>query len=144
MPNVCLTIGTTAPASRVLGMINSIEGLRQWWTPQTTGSTEVGGVLEFRFDAPGPDMKVLESNNNRVVWECIGGPEEWIGTTVAFDVTEADDQTHLMFKHANWPNESPFFYHCSTKWAVFLLSLRSCLETGKGMPFPDDIQITAG
>ena len=31
--------------------------------------------------------------------------------------------------------------HCSCKWAVFLLSLKDALETGKGRPFPDDIHI---
>jgi hypothetical protein len=27
------------------------------------------------------------------------------------------------------------------KWATFMLSLRDYLETGKGRPFPNDIQI---
>jgi hypothetical protein len=26
--------------------------------------------------------------------------------------------------------------HCSARWAYFLLSLKSYLETGKGTPFP--------
>ena len=31
--------------------------------------------------------------------------------------------------------------HCSTKWRVFLLSLKSLLETGKVPPWPDDIEL---
>jgi hypothetical protein len=31
--------------------------------------------------------------------------------------------------------------HCSTKWAVFMLSLKELLEKGKGHPAPDDIEI---
>jgi len=34
-----------------------------------------------------------------------------------------------------------FMHHCSTKWAVFLMSLKSLLETGKGAPAPDDVKI---
>jgi hypothetical protein len=31
--------------------------------------------------------------------------------------------------------------HCSTEWALFLISLKSLLETGKGAPYPDDVKI---
>ena len=29
-------------------------------------------------------------------------------------------------------------HHCSTKWAIFLMSVKSLVETGKGAPFPND------
>lgn len=32
-------------------------------------------------------------------------------------------------------------HHCSTKWVIFLMSLKSLLETGKGTPSFDDIKI---
>jgi hypothetical protein len=32
-------------------------------------------------------------------------------------------------------------HYCSTKWAVFLLSLKSLLETGKGRPAPNEIKL---
>jgi hypothetical protein len=34
-----------------------------------------------------------------------------------------------------------FMHHCSTKWGVFLISLKSLLETGNGAPAPDDIKL---
>jgi hypothetical protein len=34
-----------------------------------------------------------------------------------------------------------FMHHCSTKWAVFLMSLKSLVETGKGSPDPHDVKI---
>jgi hypothetical protein len=30
-----------------------------------------------------------------------------------------------------------FMYECSTQWAVFLLSLKSLVETGAGRPYPN-------
>jgi hypothetical protein len=32
-------------------------------------------------------------------------------------------------------------HHCSTKWAVFLLSLKALLETGKGAPWPTEVKL---
>jgi hypothetical protein len=45
------------------------------------------------------------------------------------------------FKHEGWKEPVEFMHHCSTKWAVFLLSLKSLVETGKGAPDPNDIKI---
>lgn len=50
-------------------------------------------------------------------------------------------QTYVLFSHSNWKDHSNFMAHCSTKWAVFLLSLKEALETGSGKPFPGDIHI---
>ncbi len=32
--------------------------------------------------------------------------------------------------------------HCSTKWAIFLMSLKSLVETGRAAPYPNDVQIS--
>lgn len=31
--------------------------------------------------------------------------------------------------------------HCTTKWGVFLLSLKALVETGTGAAYPDDAKI---
>jgi len=49
--------------------------------------------------------------------------------------------TVLLFGHRNWREPIEFTAHCSMKWAVFLLSLRDFVETGKGRPSPDDLKI---
>ena len=40
--------------------LTTMDGLAGWWTTQTSGDGNVGGVIEFRFGAGGIDMKVLE------------------------------------------------------------------------------------
>jgi hypothetical protein len=32
--------------------------------------------------------------------------------------------------------------HCSTKWAIYLMSLKQLVETGAGAPAPHDVQIS--
>ena len=70
-------------------------------------------------------MQVLESTPDEVVrWKCVGGPSEWIGTELTFRLLAKDDQTFVLFTHAGWRDPVEFMHHCSTKWAVFLLSLK--------------------
>jgi uncharacterized protein YndB with AHSA1/START domain len=122
--------------------LTTVEGLSAWWTNDTRGESNVGGVLLFRFGAGGFDMKVLELQPaKRVLWQVVDGPEEWIGTKISWDLKQEDDWTIILFKHEGWKEPVEFMHHCSTKWGVFLLSLKSHLETGKGAPYPHDVKL---
>jgi hypothetical protein len=122
--------------------LTTIKGLSGWWTSDTRGESKAGGVIQFRFGAGGFDMKVLELDRaRRVEWLVVDGPQEWLGTKVIFELRQEGDWTIVLFKHQGWKEPVEFMHHCSTKWAVFLLSLKSLLETGKGSPAPDEIKI---
>ena len=118
------------------------EGLAGWWTSNTQGDSTVGGTIQFRFGAGGFDMKVLELQAaSRVRWQVVDGPPEWMGTTVTFDMRQEDEYAIVLFRHEGWKEPVEFMGHCSTKWAVFLMSLKSMLETGTGQPDPHDVKI---
>ncbi len=122
--------------------LTMLDGLSGWWTTTTQGDSKVGGVIQFRFGAGGIDMKVLELQpGKRVMWQVVDGPQEWISTKVSFDLRQEGDWTIVLFKHQGWKEPVEFMHHCSTKWAVFLLSLKSLLETGKGAPAPNEIKL---
>lgn len=76
-----------------------------------------------------------------MIWRVIDGPEEWIGTTVHFDIRQEADWTILLFKQQGWSEPVEFMHHCTTKWGVFLLSLKALLEQGAGTPAPDEIKL---
>lgn len=136
-------IGITAPREAVYEALTTVDGLASWWTTDTHGDGNPGGVLEFRFLPGGFDMKVLDAQPaERVLWEVIDGPEEWIGTQIVWDLRTEGDFTIVMFAHEGWRERVDFMHHCSTKWAIYLMSLKSYLETGKGAPSPDDVQIS--
>ena len=119
----------------------TIPGLAGWWTRDTGGESRVGGVIRFRFGKGGFDLKVLALDpGERVLWEVIEGPEEWIGTRIGFDLRQEDGWTILLFKQQGWKAPVEFMHHCSTKWAVFLLSLKSLLETGQGAAWPNEVK----
>jgi uncharacterized protein YndB with AHSA1/START domain len=148
MPNITHRIGIKSPANAVYKALATIKGLANWWTEEVEGDEKVGGKIKFRFRSATGDIKgemlmevqVLDPQKS-VQWLCLEGPAEWVGTNITFDLSEQDGQTIVIFGHRNWKEAVEFTAHCSMKWAVFLLSLREYVETGKGKPSPNDLKI---
>lgn len=143
MVDILHRIGVTSSPDAVYAALTTVDGLAGWWTQDTEGDGETGGLLKFRFDVGGFDMKVLEARPAELVlWEVVEGPAEWVGTRVGFELKQEDGYTIVLFRHEGWREPVEFMYHCSTKWASFLLSLKQLLETGKGEPAPNDLKIS--
>lgn len=147
MADILHRVGIKSPLNAVYKALATREGVAAWWTNNTQGESKVGGVLKFSFSAGGAEiggfeMKVLELQpDKRVLWQVVGGPDEWIGTKISFDLKQESDYVIVLFKHQGWKEPVEFMHHCSTKWAIFLMSLKSMVETGKGAPNPDDVKI---
>lgn len=138
-------IGMRGMPSAVYAAISSIEGLKQWWTNDVTGSAEVGGTINFRFgDMGAQDMKVIDLKTDALVrWICTKHQsDEWIGTEFTFSIKEADGQTYLRFTQARWKKATDLLAYSSTKWAAYLLGLKELVENGTGRPYPNDLRIT--
>ncbi|MEV6560050.1 SRPBCC domain-containing protein [Nocardia sp. NPDC051756] len=135
-------VGVKSSVDEVYAALTTIDGLAGWWTEETRGDSGTGGVVQFRFDGDGFDMKVIDQQpGKKVVWEVIGGPDEWIGTEVVFDLKQEKEFAIVLFKHQGWKEPVEFMHHCTTKWGVFLLSVKSLVETGTGAPYPRDVEI---
>ena len=141
-------VGVRAPLEEVFTALATAEGVSRWWTQDTEGGSALGDVLVTRFHADGKllggfDLKIIERHPQKsLVWEVVAGPEEWLGTKIRFDLKREEDFSVILFQHEGWKEPVEFMYHCSTKWAVFLMSLKSYVETGKGSPSPDDVRIS--
>jgi uncharacterized protein YndB with AHSA1/START domain len=112
MVDILHRVGIEACVADVYEALTTVQGLSDWWTEDTHGDSAVGGVLEFRFDVGGFDMTVLEQQPNRILWRVTQGPDEWVGTTISWDLSQVDE------------------------WAIVLV------ETGKGSPAPLDLKIS--
>ncbi len=136
MVDILHRVGIGAPAPKVYDVLTTLEGNRAWWDSNASGDAKQGGVLTFF----GHEFDVTETRPSElVVWHCRKGSESWVGTDITFRLVEREGQTFVIFKHAGWREPSEFMHHCSTRWAIFLLSLKQLLETGKGRPVPDDV-----
>lgn len=144
MADILHRIGVEASTpEKVYDALTTLDGLSGWWAENTSGQSGLGGVIEFRFGPGGFDMKVTELDpGRRVRWDVVGGPAEWIGTSVQWDLRQNGDYTIVLFKHEGWREPVEFMYHCSTKWGTFLMSLKRLLETGEGAPDPRDVKIS--
>jgi uncharacterized protein YndB with AHSA1/START domain len=134
----------SAPLASVYEAVATAEGISEWWTRDgVRGESSEGSRLQFFFGQPQPaavmDVTRLDPGGH-VGWTCVEGADEWVGTTLAFDLAGQDDETVVLFTHADWREPVDFMAHCSARWAYFLLSLKSYTETGKGTPFPDDLK----
>jgi len=141
-------VGIKASANDVYQALATPEGVAGWWTTSTTGDREAGGLIRTRFFADGRELGVFDLKlkelqpGKRVAWQVVSGPPEWFGSRIVFDLHTQDDFTVVLFKHEGWKEPVEFMYHCSTKWAIFLMSLKSLVETGRGQPSPDDVRIS--
>ncbi len=148
MVDIIHRIGIKSTASKVYNALSTINGLSHWWTEEVEGEEKIGGKIKFTFRSETGDIKgqmVMQVKtldpDKEVRWHCVEGPDEWIGTDVTFQWSQQDGQIIIIFGHRNWKEWVEFTAHCSMKWAVFLLSLREYIETGKGRPSPHDLKI---
>lgn len=148
MVDIVHRIGIKAPATSVYEVVSTASGVAGWWTADTTGTASVGGTLQSRFlSEDGRELGHMDYEmtwlepDREVRWRFTDGPPEWIGTEATFQLTEDGGMTILVFGHRRWKEPVEFMAHCSMKWAVFLMSLRELVETGKGKPAPEDVKI---
>jgi uncharacterized protein YndB with AHSA1/START domain len=141
MPDILHRVGIDAKPEKVFAALATLEGVRGWWVSTAEGNAGKGGTIDFGFCK----MQVAAAEPGKLVhWRCTGGPEEWVGTEVTFNLEWKEDQTFVLFKHANWKQPVEFMHHCSTKWATFLISLMELVERGSGRPSPYDFKIHLG
>ena len=167
MPNIHHELLIGASAEKIYGAITSQQGLSAWWTPGTNAKPELDSVARFPF---GPEyfkeMKITELKPSaQVKWVCIAGADEWIGTTIGFELQSGDKEnlsnshpeikgqvqqqrkgdkgTLLIFHHDDWKGYTPMFAECNYTWGQFLRSLKLLCETGTGRPWPNQHRIEA-
>ncbi|RNL90396.1 SRPBCC domain-containing protein [Sinomicrobium pectinilyticum] len=128
-----------AQIEKIYESLTTQKGLAGWWTAKTKAKPEIGSTIRFEFE---PDyvkeMKIEElQTNSKVKWLCVGAYEEWIGTTISFELRPHKRGTSLTFYHDGWKDSAETYTGCNYDWAIFLRSLKLLCETGKGLPYPN-------
>jgi uncharacterized protein YndB with AHSA1/START domain len=146
MHNILHKVGVRSSARDAFERLSTLDGLAGWWASDTTGDCTPGGTIHFRFGDRGKiDVKVLEQDpERRVLWQVVDGPGQWLGTKLSFELKPDGDYTSILFQHRGWKEQSEAMHHCSTKWAMFLMSLKALIETGKGSAYPNDVHVAGG
>ena len=133
------------PASpdTVSALFTSAAGVSRWWG-STQGDGAAGGTLVTSFGDHGVNaMRVLEAGPTSVVWQPIaldgttptGHMQEWLGTTIEFDIVPADTGSELRFRHAGLTPQLESWDDCFAGWTHFIASIEAVVKTGTGTPF---------
>ncbi|HKT40746.1 MAG TPA: SRPBCC domain-containing protein [Rhodanobacteraceae bacterium] len=142
MADILHLLQIQAPRESVYQAIATAEGLRNWLSRDADLDTELGGDGEIRFAEGKRILKIGLRElkpTTRIVWKVLSAAmPTWEDTTVAFEMTSEGDGTMLHFRHRGFQQADDLFAMSTTIWASFLISLKQYLETGKGMPHPDD------
>lgn len=126
-----------ATPDQVYTALTTLAGIRSWHTPGAEGSGDVGSTWVFAFaDHPEFAWEVVTSDAPElVVWRCVRGPGDSVGTTATFTLSDiGDGRTLLEHVHAGWPGTHGNFRKCNTTWGVLLHHLRDYVETGAAAP----------
>jgi hypothetical protein len=75
--------------------------------------------------------------DSRIVWRCVDGPEDWIGTEIAIELSEDREGTVVRFVHRNWRTATDGLASCATRWARVLFGL----ERFMAVPEPNDTMV---
>jgi hypothetical protein len=143
MVDIIHRVGIRSPISKLRAAVSSVEGITGWLARNTSDHS---GAVETVFESPeGQEMGrigyKIEPEGDRVKWNFISGPAEWVGTELTFDLSRQGDYAVILFGHRNWRAPSELMAHSSMKWATFLLSLKQYAETGMGEPSPHDRRV---
>lgn len=119
----------------VYAALTTQKGLSSWWINDCKAEPKVGFVNSFHFEGhPSTEMKIKKlTENKKVIWKCVGGDKQWIGTKLKFTLVENDGQTVLQFKHSKWKKQSDFFAVCNFHWARHFIMLQHFCESGKSL-----------
>jgi uncharacterized protein YndB with AHSA1/START domain len=97
-----------APIEAVYEAIATPDGVRGWWTADADIATEVGGVSRVRFGGAGwTNLRVDRLDRpHRIEWACVAQDnpnftpsDEWMGTTISFELSEIEGGTGLQLTH---------------------------------------------
>jgi uncharacterized protein YndB with AHSA1/START domain len=127
----------STPIDKVYNALATIEGLKNWWTAETTGGDKVSDTIQFRFSGHGSvgvEITALQPGK-KVSWKCVESQHGWVDTTFTFSLDENEGKTRVRFSHDGWKEQDDYYAICNFSWGRYMESLRQYCQTGKGEAF---------
>lgn len=139
MPDLRHAISIGAPPAEVFAAVSTRQGFTRWWTSNVEVQEGEGdGVYVFGFDEDTVHARFRvdeRSPPQRLVLGCLGGIEDWKGTTLVFELEPLENGTFLRFDHAGWTTEDWYFRQCNSTWGHLMYHLKRACEEGVEAPF---------
>ncbi len=128
-----------ASPEKVFEALTTEAGLKGWYTTDCKAKPVVGSLatLGFLKRAVVFKMRMVELTQAKAVrWRCEGDWEEWIGTTLRFDLEPwGKGGTRVRFNHAGWLSTRGVYASCNTTWGALMILLKKYSEGKNPGPF---------
>ncbi len=140
-------IGAKCTKEDMFKAISKPSELNKWWATKSEGIVALGETLYLTFE----NLTTLKFRydeiipNEKLVLTCFDSFKSWDKTQLIFEITEKDDQVFLTQTHQNIDAQDlESLTYFSSKWTIYLLSLKQYLEAGVGTPYPNEIKLYHG
>ncbi len=133
-----------ASPGEIYQALTDVKKLAHWWTTKARGESAVGKKLEFSFYGQSTKEMVVTTleADELVRWRATErSTPDWVNTELEWKIFREGNLTFLHLRHSKWREDAKTFAQSSMHWAVFLLSLKEFVETGKGRPHPYDMPV---
>jgi len=127
-----------AAPDAVFSALTDIDALTGWWTP-AGGGAGAGETLRFLMGDQEVVMQVEEADRpSRVRWSVLvcEPAQDWVGTSITFDLEPAGTGTALQFRHHGLHPGLECYDMCDAGWTRHLTSLVEYVDRGAGNPNP--------
>ncbi len=132
MADILHQITIDAAPDRVFDALTLSEGLKSWWTTDSSATPEIGSVAVFKFIQGTVVFRMRVEElipGKRVAWLCQGEPQEWEGTQLTWELESIDSGgTNLRFTHRGWASTEGEYARCSTTWGHLMHLLKAYTE----------------
>lgn len=126
-------------------VFNAINNVRGWWSEVIEGPTaQLNDIFDYHYlDVHRCKIKIIESvPAKKVVWKVLDNyfsftddKQEWINTTIHFDIEETNGKAVLHFTHRGLTPEYECYNACINGWNMYInQSLYKLVTEGKGQP----------
>ena len=133
MPTLLHQIKISASPERVFDAIATADGLRGWWTTDVIAEPIEGSIAEFGFNRRATVFRMRVDElvpGRRITWSCLGGHDEWEGTSLEFHLSPEDGGgVDLRFAHQDWRSLAGAYAVCNTTWGELMYRLKFYAET---------------
>lgn len=128
-----------------LEVFNAVTNVRGWWSEGIEGnSSKLNDVFDYQYeDVHRSKMKLIEVIPNEViVWHVLENhfnftkdEKEWTNDKIIFEITKVGNKTQLKMTQVGLTPQNECYDACNEGWTYYIqTSLKSLIETGKGMP----------
>lgn len=142
MNDLTMTFTVDRTPAQAFDTINDVRG---WWSERIVGPTTALGD-EWLYLVPDIHFSKQQITElvpgERIAWLVTDGylsfiedKREWVGTTISFDIADAEGHTQVTFTHSGLTPDVECFEVCDLAWSEYVLvSLQNLIASGSGAP----------